>query len=62
MKTKKGFIAWFVMCAVVCLSAQASAVDDPNDLPELFDGSRLGTCSSTLDAQETGDGGTEIAE
>lgn len=52
----------FVMCAVVCLSVQASAVDDPNDLPELFDGSRLGTCCSTLGVQETGDGGTEIAE
>lgn len=62
MKTTRTLMRLFVMCAVVYLSVQASAVDDPNDLPELFDGSRLGTCCSTLGVQETGDGGTEIEE
>jgi hypothetical protein len=62
MKMKKGLLRMFVICAVMCLCAQASAIDDPNDLPEVFDQTRQGVCCSSLDLQETGDGGIELAE
>jgi len=61
MKTKTEFCRLFVIGAVMSLCTAVLAIDDPNDLPELYDQSRQ-ACSCSVDQQDTGDSGTEIAE